>query len=314
MRSATKNVTTALLLIVAMLLLAGCSPKTHDLDANAIPTVNGGSETDAASEKTEDTSRVILIGAEMLSDELDYPMNVEMPDIIETWKDEALVGTVRSFEFAGKTYELEYECTRNYLLGEYCCDVFNIEGSLDDYICFLRDGSVMQVFIGSAFKLDFDDGMTGDEICTAVKEFFGGMLDLDAYEKVTIRPPEHENYCYDYCFTWYNEKGGVKRADSTSVTIMEDGTFVRLLTRKDAVIGLDAAPDDLTVEEYYPDVQARIREIYGDDLKSFTLRSEDAELTVIDGRFVIYVPVEVVFDHKGADYTSNFHVGIFING
>ena len=301
-----KNAVLIFVLSAAMILLACCSPAAPESNAVAAVTDGVYDPTEQPAPDGEKTYRIVPIGGDSLGDGADRSVITKKVVIS---KDPELIGSVKTFEFAGITYELTYKETVYYLFGGYITDFYSFRsGGAELSVQYLRDGTVISVRHRAAFKLDIGEG-TDEELFSAVEDYFADMFAFGSFEHKKI-------YRYDdvkfYDLLWYNKKGDLMTDDWLSISIRTNGDFSLFINKNAAIASFENAPDNIVIDDYSADIEAMLEEMFNDPSESYVIDRENCYMTIIEGRFAVYIRVER-YDSNG--YLVSYpEFAVFIDG
>ena len=297
-----KNAVLIIALAAAMILLACCSPAAQGSN-------EGAAVTDGVYDSTEPTTpdivsdaagqpdpgkksyRIVSIGDGALGSDAGP---VGLIRLTETSTEAEFVGSVKTFEFAGKTYELEYENTIYYVLGDYSLDRYSVISGGEDLkgspaVGFLRSGEVVSVSMRSAFRMDIGEEATDEQILSAAEDCFADMFDFAGYGYKQV---DHIDDLNNYQLRWYNKRGEFFLDDSLTIRIGMDGEFIQFINKKASAADPGDLPEDLELEGVFAEIEAILGETYNDPSESYVVEKDNCKLTVVEGKTAIHVFAE----------------------
>lgn len=285
-------------LALSVTLFASCTtPAAPETSGETIVTEGAGkaSEQPAAEDKT--AYRIVSIGDGTLGSDT---APVGLIRMIETSTEPELVGSVKTFEFAGKTYELEYENTIYYALGDYSLDRYSVISGGEDLkgsptVGLLRSGDVVSVSMRSAFRIEIDEGATDEQILSAAEDCFADMFDFEGYG---FKQVDHIDDLNHYQLRWYNKRGEFFLDDSLTILIGKDGEFIQFINKKASAAEPGDLPEDLDLDDVFAEIETILRETYNDPGESYAVEKDNCKLTVVDGKTAIHIFAER-YDSEG---------------
>lgn len=285
-------------LATSAVLLASCiAPAAPETSGEPILTEAAGKDHEQQVVENKTAYRIVSIGDVALGSDT---APVGLIRLIETSTEAELVGSVKKFEFAGKTYELEYENTIYYVLGDYSLDRYSVISGGEDLkgspaVDFLRSGDVVSVSMRSAFRIDIIEGATDEQIITAVEDCFADMFDFAGYGYKQV---DHIDDLNHYQLRWYNKRGEFFLDDSLTIRIGKDGEFIQFINKKAAAADPGDLPEDLDLDDVFAEIEAILRETYSDPSENYVVERDNCKLTVAEGKTAIHVFAER-YDSKG---------------
>lgn len=211
--------------------------------------------------------------------ELDLSYVPDIPYEGSMTVDKNKVGDRKTIEFAGRTYELEYEYSFLRVVGNTVFEQYAVTGggALDGrgrkcFARFLPDGTLYELVSCPIVTVDIGPGESGESIRGKVMEALKDEIDFSGYEKSLVTEPSADYPDGLYRFCWYKEKAGFMRDDTILISVYADTGEVCSVGLKNAVdMGLDDLPDDIDANDYLPLIEAKLNEIFGGELVEYEL-------------------------------------------
>ncbi len=319
-------------ILVAAMAFSSCVPAKTEAD-DVTESINPTEVTALASPETNNTEsadlpdstecietsgeKVLLIDNGTLGEsEFDYSYDITKT-IIET-VDESKVGTEKTIEFMGKQYKLLYERTRYGVLLSIKVDDYKIveaEGEYADeigYIDLLPDGTIYSIIANPIFSIDIQSCKSGEDVRALVEESLKDEIDFSKYEHYSIVEPDEEAAFYFYSISWNNSIDNITLCDSAAVMVDTEGG-IRGIRMKDRVdFGYDTLPDDLSLDDYLPQIESKLKKIYGDAFVDYEVKS--SFVGNIDGNLCIICDVDADYNDKQNEKTyDQIELAVFIN-
>ena len=326
------NLILASSILTAAIAFSSCAPAKTEAD-DVTESINPTEVTALASPETNNTEyadlpdstecveasdeNVLLIynGMDGYS-EFDYSYDITKT-IIET-VDESKVGTEKTVEFMGKQYKLLYERSRYGVLLSIKVDNYKIveaEGEYADeigYIDLLPDGTIYSITANPIFSIDIQSCKSGEDVRALVEESLKDEIDFRKYEHYSIAEPDEEAAFYFYSISWNNSIDNITLCDSAAVMVDTEGG-IRGIRMKDRVdFGYDTLPDDLSLDDYLPQIESKLKKIYGEAFVDYEVKS--SFVGNIDGNLCIICDVDADYNDKQNEKTyDQLELAVFIN-
>ncbi|MBR5714922.1 MAG: hypothetical protein IKX58_09135 [Clostridia bacterium] len=326
------NLILASSILTAAIAFSSCAPAKTEAD-DVTESINPTEVTALASPETNNTEyadlpdstecveasdeNVLLIynGMDGYS-EFDYSYDITKT-IIET-VDESKVGTEKTVEFMGKQYKLLYERSRYGVLLSIKVDNYKIveaEGEYADeigYIDLLPDGTIYSITANPIFSIDIQSCKSGEDVRALVEESLKDEIDFSKYEHYSIAEPDEEAAFYFYSISWNNSIDNITLCDSAAVMVDTEGG-IRGIRMKDRVdFGYDTLPDDLSLDDYLPQIESKLKKIYGEAFADYEVKS--SFVGNIDGNLCIICDVDADYNDKQNEKTyDQLELAVFIN-
>ena len=291
---------------VAMLLLPACAEDKASEQTAAInqptefvtqaPTESATEEASAQPTETVESDvnmEVLTIGLGTYN-ESSTVKSSDIRDKIIKQVNEKKVGNKKTIEFAGHKFELVYKQTRTQVVGNFTPDDYMVvkDGMAveDTSVRLLPDGSIESLLIYPIMTFDIGENTNGYEIRAIIEETLKDEVDFDKFEYCDITEDSGTYY-----FSWQNKKGGINMDGSVFVSVDSDGACDLIMLKYKVDLGLDAVPDDISLDDYTGAIEAKLKEMYGDTLVDYEINRDSAHLTNINGSPCIDVDVSVRF-------------------
>lgn len=285
------------------------SPETNNTEPADLP------DSTECVEASDENVLLIYNGMDGYS-EFDYSYDITKT-IIET-VDESKVGNEKTVEFMGKQYKLLYEKNYNDVLRNIKVDNYKIveaEGEYADeigHIKLLPNGTIYSITANPIFSIDIQSCKSGEDVRVLVEESLKDEIDFSKYEHYSIVEPDEEAAFYFYSISWNNSIDNITLCDSAAVMVDTEGG-IRGIRMKDRVdFGYDTLPDDLSLDDYLPQIESKLKKIYGDAFVDYEVKS--SFVGNIDGNLCIVCNVDADYNDKQNEKTyDQIELAVFIN-
>ena len=285
-------------LALCLLLPLGCANKTPDNTGADETESREANASEPAETQAQPLKAVSVLDIET-SGSYDGGFGGHVFDVtrlVEKSFDGKKANDTKTVEFAGQSYELKYEMTYTYKLGNYSTDLYKIVGSDDDYFMFTPEGAVQRVVKKEmdAARTQIDVHADGETARAAVEDALKDEIDFAGFEYCDIIESKlaGPDGFSTYTFIWYNRKGDIMTAEKAKAVLRQDGGIGSVVLPDDR--GLDSVPDDISINDYIPAIEEKLQKIYGEKLAGYTFLFEP-ELTNIGGTPCIYCELDVEY-------------------
>ncbi|MBR5714919.1 MAG: hypothetical protein IKX58_09120, partial [Clostridia bacterium] len=247
--------------------------------------------------------------------EFDYSYDIQK--IIIQTIDKNKEGKEKTIEFAGKQYKLRYDKTVEYYLLNTTVDEYRIikEDAEQEERCCVRllpDDTIYTIADHPILSIDIKEGESGEKVKAKVENALKDEIDFDEYEYCRIDEPDDSAGFYYYCFVWRNVKGNIVRGDTVSVAVKYDGDITVIWMKNKVDNGYDTLPDDLSLDDYLPQIESKLKKIYGEAFVDYEVKS--SFVGNIDGNLCIICDVDANYNDKQNEKTyDQIELAVFIN-
>ncbi len=210
-------------------------------------------------------------------------------------QDAAKAGKTATISFAGKEYHLEYQETRQYVIGDVIVDQYRILNSAatDGNACveLLPDGKILAIKGEPLYRLSIEKDWTAEQVRPVLEERLKNEVDFSQYSDfrwggaVGAQPDSFK--CYNFC--WYHEKNGFHLGNYLQINVWEDGTVDGIILWENAGKSFAQVSDTVRVADYLPEIEEKLTAFYADHgftLKSFEIQ-EPALIQFYQGQYHI---------------------------
>ncbi|MBQ7172309.1 MAG: hypothetical protein IJR89_08555 [Clostridia bacterium] len=231
--------------------------------------------------KTEKLSeKVLQINQESYSEPQGEQKNRSVfPLVAETeiFMDSEKLGKTVNFSFLGKQYEGKYCRSFRYNLYSISVDSYILNGINEEKesVLLLPDGQIYAMLFRFA-TLDIDPFATEQEVREKTEEALRGEIDFSFYQNFKSAqsvPGGGENGFGLYSFLWYNTKGDIPLGNAISLYVLDNGEMGGLRMCNKAGNSYDHLKENLSAEQFLPEIEEAVREIYAEDLTDWRLQS-----------------------------------------
>ena len=197
-------------------------------------------------------------------------------DETEIFIDSEKIGKMVNFSFLGKQYEGKYCRSFRYNLYSISVDSYTLNGINEEKECvlLLPDGQIYAMLFHFA-TLDIDPFASEQEVREKAEEALRGEIDFSFYQnfKSTQSFPGGGEHGFGlYAFSWYNTKEDIPLGNATSLFVLDNGEMGGLRMFNKAGNPYDLK-ENLSTEQFLPEMEEAIREIYPEDLADWRLQS-----------------------------------------
>lgn len=307
--------TVILLLVIVMILASSCVPAAdHSADVSGgAPEVTDTSSLPDSSDRTPESSALPTgSGAastespcrilEIKSGTLDGSKASHHFDVEETvikTVDESRQNSEKTATFLGKQYDLVYSQTITYVFGNYTVDEYSVKDQ-EGTFKLLPDGTIISVSMNPIISLGLGSSPSAEAVRAAAEAAFAETLDFDEFEYCDLAEPDQDSGFFFYELLWYNRKGGIKMGDYASISIDLDGNVCIVLMRNNIDYGFSGLSDDIVFESFIPSIEAKLHDIYGDDLVDYDILQY--EFSNVDGVPCIQCTIGVRYDVPNSEF------------
>lgn len=220
------------------------------------------------------TTRVLMIGsgAHIGMQLFQYDINNSFRETV----DKKLVGDKKTIEFAGKKYELVYRETRTVLMSLGTVYDYEIIGETDfNHVSFLPDGTLVDICSYSLGlgSVSIGKNAKGEDVRDAVLKALKDEIDVSDFEccNITLPTVYEDGTLSSYDIVWYNQINGIHVSGGVSVSVEADGKITSVSMGNKLGNDYSSVPNDVSIEKYVPDVEKKVREVFGDALVEFKI-------------------------------------------
>ena len=169
----------------------------------------------------------------------------------------------RTLSLGGCDYEMIYQDSIYYPVGDYKVDRYFIDGNEEKSVLVNRNGDIYALFFAFS-EINISNTDTPEDVLPVLREELGKIIDMTKYEKVHIpkmSESDKENGFRTYSFTFYNERYGFT-SDTVTVFVSGNGNVrnLRIYDFPDEL--LSTKIENKKVEQL---VEAKIKDMYTTD-------------------------------------------------
>lgn len=310
--------TVVIIFTLAVSIAAGCSSDPELIEAAAEMAHHSATEnpeattepaetaisdaSEAVAEPTESpSSRVLLINNGTYGDAYFYK-NYDVSETVIEYADESKAGLEKTVEFLGKRYELVYNSTVTYVVGNITGDVYYIKGGEYELygnvhqskVVLLPDDTLVMFLAPTPLSVDLNECKNMEDVRIAAEEALSGEIDFGELE-ISHAWEDTSSSISEYFFEYHRSLSNGIWKDGLVRIYIVDGNIrhLRMLNRAD--YGLDDVSDDLNWEDYIPAIEEKLNELFGESLEDYEIDRDKIILTNIGGSpcidFTLHVDV-----------------------
>lgn len=310
-----------MLVIISVLHIGGESPEPITPVSSMTPTPT---ETEAPSPSPEpDVTEAHSEGEVLIFSSTYLGSAIKVTPDISTagswYVDEDKVGETKTVEFLGNTYELEYECTETRVLyNDSAFDsyfIIGINGKTTDRsmgsVELLPDGTIYHLSFNSEAAIKVEKCGDKEAARAAAEKALGAEIDFSRFGFCEASETDPEHGYHSYVITWSNKIGDIGTNDCVRVSVMDGAEITQITMGYRLDLGINEAPDDLSLETYLPRIEAKLDELLGDALTGYELSS--VNLTRVNGELCISCWAAVTFNAEDGEHHGDCHMAVFLD-
>ena len=223
--------------------------------------------------------------------------------------DESNVGNVKTVSIFGKQYQMKYEKTIKYVVGDYTVDDYILldpDPILNDNgnILLTQDGELCSI-LSNLYKIDIDPQADAETVKRAVESALNSYIDFSKYAYCdsiqSVISEDDDSGFISNTIRWYNKIGDAVKDDYISLYVNCDGYISAVNLRYLNIKHLDEIKEDIKIDDYIPKIEKKLADVYKGIKIDFTVKN--ALLTYVEGEPSVVFGISIKrFDNNGVDY------------
>ena len=264
------------------------------------------------------TNRVLTIGSGTYSGT--HLFQYDVNDWYSVTVDKELVGDKKTIEFAGKKFELVYRETVTILMS--LGTVYDYEiiggGTYLNRARFLPDGTLVSISAEALGlgTVSIPKNAKGEDVRDAVLKALKDEIDVSDFEccNITLPTVYEDGTLSSYDIVWYNQINGIEVSGGVSVSVEADGKITSVSMGNKLGNDYSGVPDDVSIEKYIPNIEKKVREVFGDALVDFEIyNSPRPYIVCVYGEPCLRYLVGVKYIHDdGQPWGEGFYVAVML--
>lgn len=254
---------------------------------------------------------VLEVNAEFYDDD-QHHHSPDIKDEIISSVDDNKVGDRKTITFLGKQYDLVYKETMSYVLSDTVADIYDVENQVDQSdILLLQDGTIYAILSLPIGWVNIDKKAEVEVARTAVEDYLKDEIDFDSFEyfESFCSLPDTSNGFGMYSFLWYNKIGDIKTHNCISLCVHENGEINALKMHYRKGDDFSEVPQDIKIENYYDDIERKLKRIYGKDFTRFEVMN--STITRYNGSNCINCTVGVHY-YRHKDFETSEAINLLV--
>lgn len=256
-------------------------------------------------------SQIFEIGGSYEDDSLNHK-NVISNNVIHTT--EKIADEQATIQVAGQDWNLSYEETITYRVGDYKVNQYRVGDSEDSSVLLHEDGSVVALLNTSMIKINILPNDTPETVRAALQPAVAEFVDLSKYQNMKVDRSIDENeerFDYYYLILYNTIEGYI--GDYTAILVNDDGT-VTCLWIKD--IAADSDQFEFHIDNDLEEELILAKTMSLLDGLDFEYRSHRVITTPsvvsFNNELCVQYCVGIHFCEKGSDHETSFAIDILI--
>ena len=241
--------------------------------------------------------------AQLDNTEMNHSYDIDSVPIISV--NDQKKGNKKTITFGNKQYDLEYNETITYVIGEVCVDEYVIIGNNNqDKVLLMPDGEIYAMLVSSIGQIDIDRTAEASAVRQAVEDYLKEEIDFGSFKycDVTCSLPDISDGFGLYSFVWYNKIGDIITDQTLNLCVKQNGEINALWMKYNSKKGFEDVSDSITINDFNDEIKDKIKKIYGDNLIEYSVSS--SVLTHYDGNIYLDCTIAVSYCSENTEAYS----------
>lgn len=261
---------------------------------------------------TEKHNKVLEVNnAQLNNTTLNHSYDIDENAVVSV--DDTKKGNIKTIIFCNKQYELKYNETITYVIGDITVDEYIVVGTnSQDKVLLLPDGEIYAVLASTVGQINIDRTADATTVRQAVEDYLKDELDFSTFESCDIScslPDISEGFGL-YSFVWYNKIGDVITDGTLNLCVKQSGEISAVWMKYRNKNGFENVPIDITIGDFHDEIKNKIKNIYGNNLIEYNVIS--SVLTHYDGNIYLDCTISVKYDNETENVSEACRLLLFV--